>query len=240
MRIIILAVAIAALAVPFAHGEVYSNTVGLYKIDLVVGRNLISTPFLPFSASLDDVLGDQLTGSAVKFFSDTIEKWNPVTLNYDRAYYDPTGDGAWKDWDTGGPPTFDFDADVACWGTILSFNPATTITLLGEVSETDRSIEIAVGRNMVGPSFPKEIALDDSNLVASGFTGSANKFFSDALEWWNNATGRYDMVYYDTGDTTWKNWDGTPTVKKITPGEGLWIVVLQWNAAFTWSVPKPY
>ncbi len=58
MRILIAALVIMVLVVPFAFGEVYSNVVGLYKIDVNVGKNLVSMPFLAFTASLDDVIGD--------------------------------------------------------------------------------------------------------------------------------------------------------------------------------------
>ncbi|MBN2134668.1 MAG: hypothetical protein JW737_02965, partial [Acidobacteria bacterium] len=49
------------LVVPLSYAEVYSNIVGLYKIDCSVGRNLVSMPYLPFNSTLDNVIGNQLT-----------------------------------------------------------------------------------------------------------------------------------------------------------------------------------
>ena len=224
----------------YVQGGVDSNIVGVFEKDLTVGRNLVSTPFLPFSTALDDFIGGQLTGNAAKFFSDTIERWDPATQRYDRAYYDPTGGGAWRDWDTEGNPVFGFDPDGSCWITILPFNPPRTLTLLGEVSETDRTIDIGTGRNTTGPSFPEEIALEDSGLTESGFTGDIIKYFSDTIEWWNSTTLKYDIAYYDPGDTAWKNWDGTAPSRNISPCEGFWIAVLVWRPGFTWTVPVPY
>lgn len=138
------------------------------------------------------------------------------------------------------PPAFNEDPDGSYWITIISFNPTKKMTLVGKLSETDRSIDIEKGSNPAGPSFRKVIELDDSGLVASGFTGDSNKYFSDTVEWWNKTTENYDKVYYDPNDSTWKDWDGTETAKHIEPGEGFWVVVQSWNQGITWTVPKPY
>ena len=110
MRIFIAALVAFALLAPLAYGEVYSNIVGLYKIDCGVGRNLVSMPFVPFNSSLDNVIGNQLTGAASnKNLSDNIEKWDPVAKTYLRAWYNTTQQ-KWLDWNTGGTP-FAFNPD---------------------------------------------------------------------------------------------------------------------------------
>jgi hypothetical protein len=241
MRIIIVALVALALVTPLAFGEVYSNIVGLYKIDCGVGKNLVSMPFLPFNSTLDNVIGNQLTGHTFnKNLSDTIERWDPVAKVYQRAWYNTT-QAKWLDWNTGGAP-FNFNPDESYWITVLGSHTAKTVTLLGEVSETNRTIAIGAGRNMVSPSFPKEIALADSGLIASGFTGhSFNKNLSDRLEWWDRATASYFAVWYKTADSTFRNWgDGAVATRKINPGEGLWVVVASGHSAFSWVVPKPY
>ena len=240
MRTIIVALVAFALFVPLAYGEVYSNIVGLYKIDCGVGRNLVSMPFLPFNSTLDNVIGNQLTGHSLnKFLSDNIERWDPVAKAYQRAWYNTTQQ-KWVDWNTGGAP-FNFNPDESYWINIISGHAAKTVTLLGEVSETNRTIAVGAGRNMVAPSFPKAISLADSGLIASGFTGhSLNKFLSDRLEWWDRVTGSYFMVWYKTTDSTWRDWDGNLATKNLVPGEGYWIVVATGHTPFTWIVPKPY
>lgn len=240
MKVLIVAMVALALFVPLASAEVYSNIVGLYKINCNVGRNLVSMPFIPFNSTLDNVIGNQLTGHSInKALSDNIERWDPVTMSYQRAWYNTTQQ-KWLDWNTGGAP-FNFNPDESYWINILAGHPAKTVTLLGEVSETNRTIAIGLGRNMVSPSFPKEIALADSGLVASGFTGhSINKSLSDNIEWWDNATGSYYRVWYKTSDSTWRDWSGNVTTKKIVPGEGMWVNVISGHNPFTWVVPKPY
>ena len=240
MRIFIAALVAFALLAPFAYGEVYSNIVGLYKVDCGIGRNLVSMPFVPFNSSLDNVIGNQLTGAASnKNLSDNIEKWDPVAKTYLRAWYNTTQQ-KWLDWNTGGTP-FAFNPDESFWITIQSFHTAKTIVFLGEVSETNRSIAVGAGRNMIAPSFPKGMALADSGLLASGFTGAAtNRNLSDRIEWWDRATSKYYMVWYKISDSTWRDWDGNIVTKQILPGEGMWIIVNVGHSPFTWVVPKPY
>ena len=207
------------------------NSVGL-------GRNLVSTPFVPLDNSLDSAIGDQLTGSFNMFFSDNIEIWDPATLHYKRAWYD-TGPEEWKDWDTGGPPSFGWEADTGYWVNILSFNQPKEVLLMGKVSRTGRLIAIGLGRNLCGTAYPVVVPLPDSGLIDSGFTGSFNKFFSDNIEWWDPVTLHYQRAWYDTGLAQWSGWDGGP-VRSFNPCDGFWINVLSFNTAFAWSYPRPY
>ena len=222
-------------------GEFTDDTVGLMWKSAGVGRNLVSIPFIPYDSSLDSVIGDQLTGSVINFFSDTIEKWDNPSSNYLRAWYN-TATGMWEDWTTsGGSPQFGFDEDVGYWITILVFNPAQDICLVGKVAAEERTIDMSQGRNLCGSAYPMEVSLDDSGLIASGFSGNAITFFSDNIEWWNMATTNYDRVYYDpTGAGEWKNWNGTPTTKTFVPCDGFWLNVLVFNPPFIWTYPKPY
>ena len=215
------------------------DIVGCYWKSIGVGRNLVSIPFVPFDTSLDSVIEDQLTGNAAnKFFSDNIEKWDPVASNYQRAWYDTS---SWVDWDTGGAPAFDWEADVGYWINIMVFNPPKNICFVGKVSSTSRSIPISQDRNLCGSAYPFEVhSLYYSGLLGSGFTGSAINFFSDNIEWWNSGIGNYDRVWYDTSASQWKNWDGSVAAKSFVPCDGFWINVLVFNPPFTWTYPKPY
>jgi len=241
MRILIATLVLTLLVVPFASGEVYSNMVGLYKIDLVMGRNLVSMPFLPFNSPLDEVIGGQLTGHPVsQWASDRINRWDPALQTYEMAWYS-TSLTKWVAWNTAsGDPTFDFNPDESYWITII--NVSKTLVLLGEVSESDRIMALVVGRNFVAPSFPKEVSLDDAGLLP-GFTGHpVSQWASDKIEFWNEVAQTYVGVWYRTGQG-WRQWDtmDTPPVNpydRIVPGRGMWIKVI--NTSFTWTSPKPY
>ena len=219
--------------------DLYSHdTVGFVWKSLGNGRNLVSMPFILFDTLLDSVIGDQLTGDPHnKFFSDTIEHWDPVALNYSRVWYNTK---MWVDWEDGGLPWFDFEPDAGYRVNIMPFNPSRDICFLGKVAQEGRSIEISQGRNLCGSSYPVEISLDTSDLIDSGFTGSSSRYFSDTVEWWNPAILHYDRVWYDTSSGEWKNWDGVPATRGFVPGDGFWVNVLTFNTPFTWIYPKPY
>ena len=241
MRILIATLVLTLLVVPFASGEVYSNMVGLYKVDLVMGRNIVSMPFVPFNTPIDDVLGDQLTGHPVsQWASDHVIAWDPNLQTYELAWYS-TSQSKWVAWDTtNGDPTFDINPDESYW--IKINNTPKTLVLLGEVSESDRVINLVVGRNFVAPSFPKEMLLDDAGLLPS-FTGHpVSQWASDKIEFWDEVAQTYVGVWYRAGQG-WRQWDSmdNPPVDpydKIVPGRGMWIKVN--NAAFTWTATKPY
>ena len=241
MRILIATIVLTLLVVPFAFGEVYSNMVGLYKIDLVTGRNLVSMPFVPFNSPLDEVIGGQLTGHPVnQWVSDRIENWDPVLQSYEAAWYN-TSLGKWVAWNTtSGDPVFEFDPDKSYWFNIKGVPK--TLVLLGEVSESDRVMALLKGRNFVAPSFPKEILLDDAGLLPS-FTGHpVNQWVSDRIEFWNEVTQNYVGVWYRIGQG-WRQWgsmDNPPVnpYDRIVPCRGMWIRIL--GTPFTWTSPKPY
>ena len=225
------------------------NDLPVAATDEVHLRNFTITETVPYTmgqSTLDKVIDGQLTGSAFsQFFSDTVEVWDNSATNYVRAWNDTT---KWVDWDTvSDPPQFGFDADVGYWVNILAFNPPKDVTVFGKVAGTgggalapgDRSIPIAVGRNLVGVSFPTARPFSQSNLVTSGFTGSTIMFFSDTVELWDNAAGNYDRYWYDTTAPAWTPWTGGNPLRDIRRGEGLWVTVLAFNPAFTWTIPVP-
>ena len=85
------------------------------------------------------------------------------------------------------------------------------------------------------------MALDDCGLIDSGYIGFPNKYWADAIEWWNPATLRYDMVYYDPDVSQWKDWDTeAPTARRFRLGEGFWLIRMSFNDPYTWTVPVPY
>ena len=221
-------------------GELYSNIVGLYTVDLVMNRNLVSIPFVPFNASLDNVIGDQLTGHPVsQWASDQILAWDPVGQTYMLAWY-RTGQG-WRAWDSmDNPPAFDFGPDESYW--IIINNAPKTLTLLGEVSETDGEIQLFLKRNFVAPSFPKAVSLDDSGLIGSGFTGHpVSEWASDGIDFWYAAAQTYVGVWYKTGQGWRQRGSDLPPVPpydEFAPGKGSWLTVN--NTPFDWIVPKPY
>ena len=228
------------------------DTVGIYKItlrnSLVSEENKISIPFVPYSNNLNDVIGKQgLTGSTISAFADQCWKWNQATLSYERSFlYD---DGITKEWrdlyNPADPPPFTFDADSGYRLLLTLITPdMTPLYFVGKVSATSRTINLTKtvysGLNYVASAYPMEVALEDSGLVESGFTGSTVSAFSDQLWFWNWGTRSYDRIFYNTGLGQWQNKDGTTTTRKLRPGEGFRIVLSPVSGLRTWNYPKPY
>jgi predicted outer membrane repeat protein len=222
-------------------GEICSNIVGLRKTDLAMDRNLVSIPFVPFNASLDNVIGDQLTGHPVsQWASDQIWAWDAVGQTYILAWC-RTGHG-WRGWDSmDDPPAFEFEPDKSYW--IVISNVPKTLTLLGEVSEAGREIQLLENKNFVVASFPEVVSLDGSALIDSGFTGHpVSQWASDKIEFWDAAAQTYVGVWYRTGQG-WRQWDSMDLAPvspydEFAPGKGSWITVN--NTPFEWIAPKPY
>ena len=80
------------------------NVVGMYKITVPDGMNLVSLPLIPISNALENVIGIQLTGADNEGDADRIWIWNGT--NYEFAWL-VDGVGAPYDgqWFTGNSPT---------------------------------------------------------------------------------------------------------------------------------------
>ncbi len=99
-------------------------TQGDRVIPVSQGRNLLGSCY-PVSRALDKtgLVGSGLTGASNRFFSDTVELWNPSIGgygNYDRAWFN-TGTGQWEDW-SGGPFARSIQPGDSFWVTVPFFN----------------------------------------------------------------------------------------------------------------------
>jgi len=239
---------------PCAGGRVYCpDTVGAMSIWTGRQRNMVSSPFRPYpdgglsgggmmdSASLDKIVGPQLTGHPVsKWASDRIDAWDVVAQTYILAWRN-TMIGQWQDWNAFAPPQFGIDSDRGYWFTIL--NIPTDFVFFGQVSKSDRSIPIAMQRNMVGSCFPVSCLLTSSNLWTSGFKGHpVSQWASDKIEFWNPVLQTYVGVWYRNG-IGWTAWGAMvgpppPPYDSIDPGEGWWIKT-NVGPAYNWTYEVP-
>lgn len=237
-------------------GRIYCpDTVGAMSIWCNVGRNMVSSPFEPYpdgglsgggimgQASLNKIVGPQLTGHNLnRALSDNIEKWINALGAYQRSWYKTMpAPGNWMDWN-GGAPLFGISSDTGYWFNIISGHPAVFVTFCGRVSKMNRSIPIAVGRNLVGSCFPVSCPLSQSNLVGSGFTGHGlNRALSDNVEFWNNITGSYERFWYKTmpAPGSWQPWNVGQPLRTIMPGDAIWVNVIAGHLPFMWNYLVP-
>ena len=137
------------------------NIVGIYRITVQEGMNLISLPLVPFSSTLVDVIGNQLTGADNEGDADRLWVWSDN--KYQFAWLvdgvGPAYDGKWY---TGNTETsIAFTADRGAWIQVRQGHGTQHIYVAGEVASTARTIPLSAGMNLVGSSYPMAAALGD-------------------------------------------------------------------------------
>ncbi|KQC05235.1 MAG: hypothetical protein APR54_00030 [Candidatus Cloacimonas sp. SDB] len=201
----------------FALESEPSETVGYVKVEAISGYTPFSLPFTFFDVTytetldLDDIIGNQLTGGdaftgdqvyevggAFAYYNSSTEQWSGILENFtdNKAYYFKIQSGH-------------SEADVYLAGTVL---------------RESQSIYCDIGYTILGIREAGVIAIEDLDLIASGFTGGS-PFSSDQII---ELGGGY--AYYNT-DTS--SWNGTLT--DIEPAKVYYIQVKTGHSAFTWN-----
>jgi len=220
-----------------------SNRVGKFNITIAPGWNMVSLPLLPGVTALDDVIGDQLTGTCDSATADRLLSWNPETQEYEMAWYcdcDPWGEPWDNHWLTGFEQTsLTLEPDVGVW--IQNRSGVTeTIVLVGDISAADRTMYIEPGWQMAGSAYPVPVALDDAAIPATGTCDSAT---ADRVLFWNTETQEYEMAWYCDCDAWGEPWDDhwltgfEQTSIQLVPGKGAWYQ--NRHNPFTWVYPNP-
>lgn len=215
------------------------NIVGIYRIGLNVGMNLISLPLVPFSTSLEDVIGVQVTGATNIAGSDLLWVWNGTNYSFvwQLGGIHESVDGTW--YSGNNPTTVQFGADQGAWLEIKPGHGPVDIYFVGEVSGSDRSVPVAAGMNMVGTCFPYSTGLSESNLWGSGFTGATNIGGSDLIWIWLG--NHYEFIWLLDGvhssvNGTWYM-GNNPVERSLDAGSGYWIERKAGRPEFDWDYP---
>ena len=220
------------------------GTVGEFCKTIVPGMQLISLPFEPIDADINEVLSNQLTGGFGEITSDRVWKWDPISDSYRFFWYQDSGgffpgDG----WKEGGSPSNEtLEADEGFW--IQSRQSVgQTVCFVGQVSkETNRSIPVVDGMQLFGHAYPKSVDINDSDLINDGFTGGFGEITSDRLWVWDTGADSYHFYWYqDSGGffpgDGWKE-GGSSVNFNLEPGTAYWLQIR--NSSFPWTFPKPY
>jgi hypothetical protein len=219
-----------------------SNRVGEFAIELPPAWTLTSLPLVPASTSLDDVIGDQLSGTCDSANADRALFWNAEGQQYEMAWYcDCDGWGPqWDDhWLTGFAQTsLDVEPDVGFW--IENRSGVTeTIVVVGDVSAIHRTVEVTSGWQMLGTTYPVSVTLDDAAIPATGTCDSAT---ADRALFWNAESQQYEMAWYCDCDGWGEPWDDhwltgfDQTTIELVPGRGIWLH--NRHDPFTWTYPN--
>jgi hypothetical protein len=230
------------------NGTDSENIVGMYKITASQGMNLISLPLIPFSTTLKDVIGCQVTGAGNEGAADRIWVWNGT--NYQFAWLvegtgNPAYDGKW--FTANSETTITLGADQGAWLQIRPGHGSQTVYLLGEVSSIDRTIPLSVGMNLVGTCYPVSVPLGDklpidSDLWESGATGATNEGSADRVWSWTGTNYQFHWLVEGAGPTydgLWYTGNQQSTLQ-LEAGKGYWVQIREVHDPFIWVYPRPY
>ncbi len=246
------------LTLSFAHAQVTSvNAVGMVKVS-VPAENLlfVSLAFNSDSSGLDDVIGDQLTGSNSPLTSDQVIVWNADSQTYESFWkVDGTGtsfDGKWYLDDgepTPTPAAIQLEPGSGFWIQNKQ-EEAQDLVLSGEVPDSQEIVPVQSGLNQVGFPYPVALGINDPEFgITQIANGTDSPLTADRLIIWDADNKTYTAVWLvdNTGfaafDGFWHYDDGQPTPTRaditINPGQGFWFQ-RKGAGATSWEPSKPY
>ncbi len=213
------------------------NIVGMYKIAVNEGMNLISLPLVPFNTALEDVIGVQVKGADNIGESDLLWVWDGTKymLAWLVSGAGPPYDGNWY---TGNnPTTVQFGADQGAWLQIRPGHGTLDLKFVGEVSDSNKIIPLIEGNNLVGTCYSGSVELSQSNLWESGFLGADNIGESDII--WNWVGDHFEFIWLADGvnETLNGKWfiGNSEVNRRFEPGSGYWIQRREGHFPFDWN-----
>lgn len=205
-----------------------SNTVGFWKLEVYHEFTQVSFPLLPDNKTLNNVLGDQLTGGLNPEDSDQVLRWDPATGQFQMCWYSTTT-GNWEG------DFSELSEAESYWIYVQSDHPATqTVVTYGNVVEAPsyNMGQIALGYNAVGSVWAVPASISQAGL--NGFEGGLYLFLSDLIMSYDAQTGRYFYAWMDD-DSLWQG-----NLTELEPLRGYWIYVAPGHTGFNWSnYPQP-
>ena len=220
-----------------ASSNIFYRPAGFVRLSIAPNQQqLVSFPFHPFATTLDELLGDQLTGSANEETADMILKWHNTVPEYLRAVKaDNTGrrrrDGHWfTDFESWTPSDMFVGPGE---GFFLVNQQATTqtVVLCGEVLlDQQVDITLAEGVDLIGYPFAASVDVEESGLqgqVLNADGTPAARLDTGAGYWHSQGTGtlwRASRPYESLGsdDTATPRITGMQLAKK---GRGIVLTI---------------
>jgi len=206
--------------------------VGKYTLNLTKGFNLISCPFSRTYTDVNNVVGNQLTGSLfpttadrIHFFDGTSYEW--IFLN---------SQGVWSE-SNGSTTQRTISPEKGYWIEIYSGNTDKDVVLTGVLPTQDQAITIADGFNLIGNPYPYNVALSsDTSFASSGGVGNLFPTNADRIYFFDGTS--YEWVYLNASGN-WKESDGSSTTRSLESGKAFWVKTLK-GSTWTWTLPVPY
>lgn len=224
----------------------FSNTVGKFTRTLETEMHLMSMPLIPYSTSIQDVIGDQLTGAPDEAYADRVWKWDAEINDFSYAWLVAevglvSYDGAW--WTSGRFEPSAMTLDFGEGFFIQSRHENQKVTFLGAVPEGVVSLaDIRPGLQMIGTPSPEVLSLDSCGFQSSGATGAPSELLADRLWYWDEDNLFYtyswlaDTTVAGENDRWWSSDPLGPTEMTMIPGHGYWYQAR--GVGFTWKFER--
>jgi hypothetical protein len=225
----ILIAALSLIAVTgFAEDSGPSNTVGYWKLNVGRGYSQVSFPLLPAVKTLNNVIGNQLTGGTTQTASDQIMRWNAASRQFQVSWYNTTSQ-SWQG------EFSDVREAESYWIYVQPTHPVQqTVTICGNVCEQPvfNMGTLGIGYNSIGSVWAAPTPISQAGL--GELDGGVYLFLSDQILSYDAATGTYQYAWRTENGT----WQGNLTL--LEPAKGYWIYVAPGHPGFHWNnYPQP-
>jgi len=224
-------------------GEVYSlNIVGFQKVaSESSGLSMVSTPFERTPATLDDVLGDQLTAGKSQSQADQVIIWNATGAYYE-TYWLKNTDQKW--YTAGALPELASNTYVS---TEMGFwvrnrrDSNQIVVVSGDVVDDPVLTNYLIqGLTMVSYPFSTEVDINECGLT-NGTAGKSQSVADQIIAWDANLQA-YETYWLKNTDRKWYTGGALPEVATnvlVGAGRGFWYRN-RGDSTFEWIEARPY
>lgn len=211
--------------------DTFSNTVGKFTRAFGTEMHLTSIPLVPYSNSIQDVIGTQLTGAPDEAYADRVWKWDRELQAFMFAWLvdsvSPEYNGTWWCPEPFGPSDMTLDFGEGFF--VQTRHDNQKVTFVGAVPEGVVSpVEVRPGMQLVGTAWPETLVLDSCDFYASGAKGAADELLADRVWQWDESGLFYRYCWLVDGvgpqyDAKWWSSDPWgPSDMRTMPGYGYW------------------
>ncbi|MBU0678431.1 MAG: hypothetical protein KJ626_09965 [Verrucomicrobia bacterium] len=229
-----------------AAQTVYATPVGIKKVSLRDGRNLVGIPFTNNPSTLVSVLGtNQLPPAATEGLATAVDVWNQNAQTLTNRFWLSSASG-FEGWRRGDSFTDASDVPVdSAKGIIITLRTnegPLSLVLAGVVPAAENRQTVAGNGSysVVASAFPVQLSITNMGLIASGFQGGESFVESDNILLYDPDSDTFNVkIWYDTLFDVWRDTNANETNPVISAGESF-LIRRRAGSSMTWTNPLPY
>lgn len=232
------------VAVAVQAETLYTEVVGVVKVSLKEGVNYIAPPLRQSNNRVLAHFGEKLPSGSTEGSSTILEAWDASSQTLGERYWHSNAPG-FEGWNTNGFTNADQAEITRARGfrvTLREGVGSRDFLFSGALpTNTVTQIVNSNGYTLVQSGFPLPIAMEDSQLVESGFTGGGNLRQSDWVLFFNPITQLFDILaWYDSSASVWRDAAFNASNRELNPGEAFIIWRKNRPTDLVWTLPPPY